>query len=297
MVSKIKSEAELPDEAITFACQECGKSITFPGERGGHVEECPECGSYVDVPRESETPPPGQAHAELPKNAEPAARTTGQLWFEVSAVLCLAYLPWLFGALAPSDVERAPDFSHLDAILFRIMSAARIAMPLLVIIALTKDRWSSFGIVRPRWIADVLLGCLIWFCGRLFTDVVITLLPLSLLRTSHRPRFTDHATPEGAIGCLLAIVAIAASAFVQEFVFRGYLIPRLERLLHSTWLAVLITTVLFGSYHLYQATPSMIIVTADGLVYAVAFCLLRRLWPLCVAHTLCNVVIFFHFLR
>jgi hypothetical protein len=37
-------------EAVAFACQECGKSITFPGDRRGHVEVCPRCGEYVDVP-------------------------------------------------------------------------------------------------------------------------------------------------------------------------------------------------------------------------------------------------------
>ena len=42
------------EEAITFACQECGKGLTLPGDRGGHVETCPHCGSYVDVPRESD---------------------------------------------------------------------------------------------------------------------------------------------------------------------------------------------------------------------------------------------------
>lgn len=35
---------------ITFACEECGAEITFPGERRGQVETCPKCYEYVDVP-------------------------------------------------------------------------------------------------------------------------------------------------------------------------------------------------------------------------------------------------------
>jgi hypothetical protein len=40
----------VPRGRIPFACQSCGKNITFPGERGGHVEICPYCNEYVDVP-------------------------------------------------------------------------------------------------------------------------------------------------------------------------------------------------------------------------------------------------------
>jgi membrane protease YdiL (CAAX protease family) len=71
---------------------------------------------------------------------------------------------------------------------------------------------------------------------------------------------------------------------------RGYLIARFERLLRSTWLAVLITTVMFGSYHLYQGVGPAIVIAASGLVYAAAFCWFRRLWPLCVAHALADFI-------
>lgn len=36
--------------AVEFACQECGQALSFPRERKGHVEVCPNCGNYVDVP-------------------------------------------------------------------------------------------------------------------------------------------------------------------------------------------------------------------------------------------------------
>jgi rubrerythrin len=37
-------------EDVTFPCQRCGRSIAFPAQRRGHVETCPNCGHYVDVP-------------------------------------------------------------------------------------------------------------------------------------------------------------------------------------------------------------------------------------------------------
>jgi hypothetical protein len=36
--------------ALTFACENCGRTISFPGSRAGGVESCPHCGKYVDVP-------------------------------------------------------------------------------------------------------------------------------------------------------------------------------------------------------------------------------------------------------
>ena len=73
---------------------------------------------------------------------------------------------------------------------------------------------------------------------------------------------------------------------------RGYLLPRLERLLRSTAAAVVITSLLFASYHIYQGFAAVCGSAAFGLVYAVAFCMTRRIWPLCLAHTMTNWMIF-----
>ena len=72
---------------------------------------------------------------------------------------------------------------------------------------------------------------------------------------------------------------------------QAYLIARLQRLLSSTWLAVVVTTALFASYHIYQGTTVMIGTAAFGFVLALAFCWFRRLWPLCLAHALWNILL------
>lgn len=51
------------------------------------------------------------------------------------------------------------------------------------------------------------------------------------------------------------------AGFTEEFMFRGFLQTRLERLIRSRWLAVIPTSLLFGIYHLpyaylYQRWPS-----------------------------------------
>ena len=73
---------------------------------------------------------------------------------------------------------------------------------------------------------------------------------------------------------------------------RAYLIPRLERLLKSTCLSIVVSSVLFASYHLYQGLGSAIGQAATGAVWAASFCWARRLWPLWVAHAATNVALY-----
>jgi uncharacterized protein len=161
----------------------------------------------------------------------------------------------------------------------------------LVILALARDRWSTFGIVRPKWVADIILGCVICFFCAIFRKLDISLLPLSILRMLHASRAAHQLNLGGVSEYALLFIACAVNASAQELIYRGYLIPRFERLLRSTWLAVLVTSVLFGSFHLYQGVASAILTTGSGLVYAIAFCMFRRLWPLCVSHALHNILV------
>jgi membrane protease YdiL (CAAX protease family) len=173
--------------------------------------------------------------------------------------------------------------------LFLIIRSLQVAMPVLVIVALSGGPWRLFGIVRPRWIADALRGCAICIVASAAHYFVMSFLPRSMLAGLASAHTVHQAGPEGIGGFALLLVAEAANGFAEELVMRAYLITRLERLLSSTWLAVVITTALFASYHVYQGAAGMILVGASGLVYALSFCWFRRLWPLCMAHAVHNI--------
>jgi uncharacterized protein len=289
--------ASLPEESITFACQECGKSITLPAYYAGHVGDCPECGSYVDVPRESEQSSPRKTRGKPAKNLDPTARTNAQLWFEVSAVLCLALLPWLANALIAVNVGGLPNLPVMRRELYQIIDAVQVSMPLLLIMALVGDSWSLFGIVRPKWMSDTTVGCVICFCCIMSRDFVTIFLPRSLLIESVSLHGMRDAMPEGAPEYLALFIGCVASGFAQELIFRGYLIARFERILRSTTAAVVVTTAMFASFHIYQGTGQMLLAGVLGFVFAIAFCLFRRLWPLCFAHALYNFLVLLHFTR
>lgn len=39
-----------PPEDVIVACEACGKSTLFAGALQGSVQDCPECGAYMDIP-------------------------------------------------------------------------------------------------------------------------------------------------------------------------------------------------------------------------------------------------------
>jgi membrane protease YdiL (CAAX protease family) len=291
----------LPDEDITFTCEDCGKTITFPAERRGGVETCPHCGNYVDVPLKNEgamvaddaspvSDPETHAPAET-KGIEKSladSRSDLQLWFEFFAVLCLAFFPSLVTNIAEITGYYSPTRHFLYAWILYFLMDFQVIFPLLLIIKLTKDPWSQFGLVRPVWIVDIICGGAIWFCQREAYSLVCSLLPPWMLEKS----LPLHTRPDNIFAFIFVFVSCIMTVFMEELVMRGYLISRLERLLKSSWIAVLISALLFGSLHLYQGAGQAIGTVVIGLVYAIAFCWLRRLWPLCIAHALTNLLYF-----
>jgi membrane protease YdiL (CAAX protease family) len=293
---------ELPEEDITFACHACGKSIVLPAERGGHVETCPYCGAYVDVPEASEgrpsagagaaAVPPRSGESERPSGPASGSRTPAALWIEVLAVLCLAYFPWFFsGVVGLVKGDSTADFSSLNQ-LFWVVNALQVSAPLLLIVAWSGEGWARFGIVRPKWITDTLLACLVWASELFVRGFVVSCLPAWMLESPAVIHTAKPASPQGAEAYLLLLAWYAASAFVEELVVRGYLFVRLEQLLRSTSRAVVITALLFASYHLYQGITPAIMDVPVGIVYALWFSWCRRLWPLCAAHALHNFLIY-----
>jgi len=48
---------------IQLPCEGCGNTVSFPASVVGSVQECPECGGYVDVPELTRTYTPEDEHS------------------------------------------------------------------------------------------------------------------------------------------------------------------------------------------------------------------------------------------
>ena len=88
------------------------------------------------------------------------------------------------------------------------------------------------------------------------------------------------------------ILAAIENGFLEEVLVVGYLLTRLEQLRVNRWVALAISAVLRGSYHLYQGFGGFIGNAVMGLVFGAYWQRTRRLWPLVLAHSLIDTVAF-----
>jgi membrane protease YdiL (CAAX protease family) len=231
--------------------------------------------------------------ARIPDSVPPQ-RTTDELWVETGVVLALAVLPDLFYAFSwlvwPQPFRLLPFvYDHLD----ETVRSIAVSIPVLYLIWRSGEPWSAFGLSRPKWMSDVPLAVLLWVIEyliyyRLWGGISPFIFSQDFLSSSAGYFF---ARPKSVSAYLLLSVGSLATGFSEELVMRGYLIPRFERLLRSTWASLVVTSLLFASYHVYQGIGSAIDHLFSGLLYGGFFCLFRRLWPVVFAHALFNIVI------
>jgi membrane protease YdiL (CAAX protease family) len=91
---------------------------------------------------------------------------------------------------------------------------------------------------------------------------------------------------------IVLILAAAGNAWAEETLVVGYLLTRLRQFGWSENKALLASSVLRGSYHLYQGFGGFIGNVVMGLVFGRVWQRTNRLWVLVFAHTLLDVAAF-----
>lgn len=216
-------------------------------------------------------------------------------WLDVIVVLCLAVLPDIAHSALPAVYPEAggsQPMGLMGSVL--VVRSVQVAAPVLYLMWRSGLGWAHFGIVRVRWVRDPGLGVLL---------VMLTYGAYLAMWMLVGPAFVEAGWDEssatatvprpGGRGDWVWVLVIAVfNGSAEELVVRGYLVPRLERLLGSAGPAVLITAGLFAAYHTYQGVFAALGVLVTGLIYGAAFVRTRRLWPVVFAHMLADVVPF-----
>lgn len=164
--------------------------------------------------------------------------------------------------------------------------------------------WREFGLSKPKsWIRTALLGIGLYI-GFIIAYVLIVspivkfAFPDGVVNLS---RF-DHL--RGNLANLIINVIIHAfitAGFIEEFLWRGYLINRLVDLFGKKtilfWIISLVcSSIIFGLGHANQGLMGIVKISLIGLVLGTAFLAVRRnLWPLVIAHIIMDVVSFTQF--
>ncbi len=155
--------------------------------------------------------------------------------------------------------------------------------------------WRQAGLQRPQSLGSTLL--------RAVGATVIILLAVRFVIAPAAVRLAgapiDHSVlnqPGDARALWMWLAqAWTLAAFVEEMVFRGYLIPRIGDLVGDTragqGIAILVSSALFGLAHLYQGWAGVIAAGAIGSLLAVLYVGSRRnLWPVILCHGLVDTV-------
>jgi len=161
-------------------------------------------------------------------------------------------------------------------------------------------RWIDLGMVWPKsWIRTVLMGVgvALGFLGA----IVLVINPAIKSLPNLQPRdMSSFSFLEGSLPNLMVNVMAmwVTAAFLEEFLWRGYLMNRLVDLLGGSsrfnWaIALVFSTIIFGLGHAYQGTAGMLKTGAAGLVLGLAYLIVgRNLWPLIIAHALFDTLDF-----
>jgi len=160
--------------------------------------------------------------------------------------------------------------------------------------------WEDYGLPRlNKWFLSILkgLGVSLAILGIvvLVINPIINAIPNLDPRDMSRFNFLKGDLPNLIIN--LAAMWITAG-FVEEFLWRGYLMNRLMDLFSNktalNWVFVLIlSSIIFGLGHAYQDAAGMIKTGAVGLVFGVSYLVVgRNLWPLIFAHALIDSIDF-----
>lgn len=91
------------------------------------------------------------------------------------------------------------------------------------------------------------------------------------------------------------ILSALRHAVVEEVIVVGYLLDRLGKFGWSVPLAIFTTSMLRGSYHLYQGFGPFVGNAVMGVLFAWLYTKTKRVMPLVIAHALLNIVAFVGF--
>ena len=170
-----------------------------------------------------------------------------------------------------------------------------IAFVLLVMWA-RKWEWGFLGLTKPTSWTTVWVQALVYSILLLVgVDMIITPIIESISGQT-----VDVSALDGIRGNFISYMIFilfmwVVAAFGEEFIYRGFLVNRLGVLLGNTkanmWVAVILSSILFGMAHRYQGISGMINTGLVGFFIGVIFISNKnRLWATILTHGIYDVI-------
>jgi hypothetical protein len=218
------------------------------------------------------------------------------VWIEVGVVVLVSVVPSIFTSEADVNglIGRRSPVPFLYHALSAIVNYIGLIALVLFIVWRSNDPLARFGLKSFRFGRDLIGGVLL--CAILrgtyhlqwwVFHTVLSRQSFAVIASSMRRYYVG---PSGGQEYILLFLMCMISGFMQELIVRAYLITRLEELVDSTFVAFLLSTVLFIIYHGYQGYAGVVDAAIFGTIQGVVFCLFRRVAPLAIAHGINNII-------
>lgn len=195
---------------------------------------------------------------------------------ECLLVLLVAFaMPVLSSVMALIAPSTQPAITE-DGLRSLIVYEGVVLLALVPVLRLRGWERAHLGIVWSRW--DLPAGALL----TLATLLVCSALAVLLQDVAHIVPPPRDALVARDIPLATVALASMVNPLFEELFLCGYLVGVLKSA-RGTAFAVNASTALRLSYHLYQGTPSVLIIPV-GLLFAAWYARTGRLWPVVIAH-------------
>ena len=182
-----------------------------------------------------------------------------------------------------------PDRSWLD-LAYQLAGMTFPLVPMLLalyLLRLTGDRASiGFDLKRPGF--DLARGFL--------AAAVIGIPGLAFYFAARELGFNTNVAPANLAANWWTIPVLVGyslmNGLLEEVVMLGFVLKRFEQMRMGPWVAIVVSAVIRGAYHLYQGFGGFVGNLVMGVVFGLVYLRWKRVAPLVVAHTLLDVVAF-----
>ena len=161
-----------------------------------------------------------------------------------------------------------------------------LATPIILTIA-GKEKNFGLDIKKERLPQQIFVG----LCIAAAMSLVLTVLPI-LFGLKEFVGATNYTEAwQFAFEFIFMLVGVALA---EELIFRGYIFKKLLEIKNSRWFAIVVSSALFGLFHIFSGSPLQIIITASiGFFYCVCREKIKNctIVSLIVAHGVYNALI------
>jgi uncharacterized protein len=196
--------------------------------------------------------------------------------------------------------------SGIEAIAAAIAVLMDLAIPSLVLLAMAvislavrRRGFGTLGLTRFkgwRLVGTMLVLAVLWSAFQLTVTM-----PIANHLSGTKQDLTAFEDLQGNVGMLAALLVAGwlLGAFAEELAYRGYLLTRIREALGSgragLWVAIALSSTLFGLAHSEQGLIGVVVVTIDAVYFSVLRIGYRTLWASVLAHGFNNTIGFVAF--